>query len=366
MFHDVGLLTLAEKAADLAGDHAAEADATRRLAPEVVEALRDAGFARHFVAAAAGGSEGSFTEFARAVMAVGAACPSAAWWASLTALSARFAAHLPAEGHAELWAEGPDALVVAGLPPMGQAAVRPGGDVRLTGRWSYVSGLDEAAWVLLCARVPVDGADPELRFFLLPRADVTVAQTWDSTGMRATGTHTVIVEDVTVPAHRSFARADLVAGHSRASTVPVHNVPFQAVGGLTFVAPAAGAGAGALAACTGSIAGKRLGPLAATALVRASGRIDAARLLVEQNAAVLDTREFTPLAMARNERNAAFAAESLAAAAGELLGAAGTGGLSQGRPLERFWRDIASATSHIALRYDTAATTTYPAALAAA
>ncbi|MFD0513436.1 hypothetical protein ACFQ0Q_30105 [Streptomyces aureus] len=46
-----------------------------------------------------------------------------------------------------------------------------------------------------------------------------------------------------------------------------------------------------------------------------------------------------------------------------LVGAAGTGGLGEGHALQRFWRDITSATSHVALQYDTAARKNYSAVL---
>jgi alkylation response protein AidB-like acyl-CoA dehydrogenase len=145
--------------------------------------------------------------------------------------------------------------------------------------------------------------------------------------------------------------------------VSSHNVPFQAVGGLTFIAPVAGAAAGALAACAGSVTGRRRNQTAELTVVRASGRVDAARHLVEENARVLDQRLFTAEHMARNERNATFAAEILREAAALLVGVAGTGGLGEKHPLQRFWRDITSATSHVALQYDTAARKYYSAVL---
>lgn len=358
---DTGLVLVAEKVRSLAAEHAAAADRDRRLSPEVVGALREAGFARHFVSAELGGSQGGFAELTQAVLALGEGCAATAWCASLSAFSARFAAHLPQEGHHELWGSSPDTFVVTGLPPMGKAVAVDGGH-RLTGRWNYVSGVDFADWALLCGMVPGDG-EPEARFFALPKVNFTVVESWDSIGMRATSSHAVVVDDVFVPSHLSFPRGDMLSGHNGWSSVPAHNVPFQAVGGLTFVAPAAGAAFGALGACAAALAGKKLSVSAGIDLVRSSGQIEAARLLVEQNATVLDERSFTPALMARNERNGAFAAESLVEAVGGLVRAAGTSGLSESAPLQRFWRDVVSASTHVALRYETASARTYPAAL---
>ncbi|MFI8002453.1 hydrolase [Streptomyces sp. NPDC086010] len=357
-----GLVEAADRLRLLAAVHAGDADAGRVLSHEVTDAIREAGFARHFVAARFGGAEGSFDELTRAVVSVGQGCAASAWCASLAAYSARFAAHLPEEGHQALWGTSPDTVVATGLMPAGRARPVDGG-WRVTGRWAYVSGIDFADWVMLCAAVGGGEGPPRLRFFTLPRGSYAVQETWDSVGMRATGSHTVVVDDVFVPGHLSFDRTDMLTGRNGTSGVPAHNVPFQAVGGLTFIAPVVGAATGALEAAAGSVTGRRRNQTAELTFVRASGRIDAARALVEQNAQVLDRRLFTPEHMARNERNATYAAESLREAVALLVGAAGTGGLGEGHALQRFWRDVTSATSHVALQYDTAARKNYSAVL---
>jgi alkylation response protein AidB-like acyl-CoA dehydrogenase len=208
------------------------------------------------------------------------------------------------------------------------------------------------------ARPGGDGP-PELRFFALRRDAFTVERTWDSVGMRATGSHTVVIDDVLVPEHLSFARGDMLTGRNATSQLAAHNVPFQAVGGLTFIAPVVGAGAGALQAAAELLTGRKRTVTSETKLVRASGRVDAARHFVEQNAEVLDTRAFTPELMARNERNATFSAELLQEALELLVRATGTGGLGETHALQRVWRDVTSATSHVALQYDTAARKNY-------
>ncbi|MEU6534277.1 hydrolase [Streptomyces sp. NPDC047000] len=357
-----GLGAAAERLRTVAAAHAADADTARGLSRDVVDGIRHAGFARHFVAARFGGTEGTFAELTGAVMAVGEGCAAAAWCASLAAYSARFAAHLPEAGHQELWGAGPDTVVATGLMPAGRA--RPGnGGWHVTGQWAYVSAVDFADWVMVCAAVAGAEGPPRLRFFTLPRGAYTVRESWDSVGMRATGSHTVVVDDVFVPDHLTFDRADMLTGRNGTSAVSSHNVPFQAVGGLTFIAPVAGAATGALAACAGSVTGRRRNQTAELTVVRASGRVDAARLLVEQNAQVLDQRLFTAEHMARNERNATFAAEMLREAVTLLVGAAGTAGLGERHALQRHWRDITSATSHVALQYDTAARKNYSAVL---
>lgn len=359
---DAGLAEAAEKVRILASRHAAEADRTRNLSPDVVAAIREAGFARHFVAARWGGSEGSFAELTRAVITVGEGCPATAWCASLSAYSARFASHLPAEGHHALWGAGPDVVVATALIPAGKA-VRTGGGWQLSGSWHYVSGVDFADWTLVCAAVPGPEGPPELRFFALPSSAYSVQETWDSVGMRATGSHTLVADGVLVPEHLSFARTEMLTGRNRDSDVPSHNVPFQAVGGLTFVAPVAGAAIGAMNAAVAVLTGKRRTHSVELQVTRAAAMLDAARHLVEQNARTMDERGLTPELMARNERNAVFAAELLVESVGLAVAASGSGGLGEGLPLQRFWRDVTTAASHVALKYDTAARKNYAAVL---
>lgn len=330
---NTGIVPIAEKVRTLAAERAEDADRSRRLAPEVIDAVHEAGFARHFVSAEHSGHEGTFRELTDAVITLGEGCAATAWCASLSAFSSRFATHLPPEGQQSRWGETPDTFIAVGMPPMGRAVAVDGGH-RVTGRWNYVSGVDFAEWVLLCAVLPpADAGEPRMPFYALPRGSYDVAATWDNIGMRATSSHTVVVDDVFVPEHLSFDRADMITGRNQWSGVPTHNVPFQAVGGLTFVAPAAGAGAGALNACASAMAGKKNSVSATIDLVRASGQVDAPKVFVEQNAAVLDNRTFTADLMARNERNAAVAANLLVQAVGGMVRAAGTSGLAEGHPL---------------------------------
>ncbi|MBB1242196.1 hydrolase [Streptomyces durbertensis] len=371
-----GLLAEAEKVRLLAAERAAEADGRQALDADVVAAVRAAGFSRHLVAARWGGTEGTFRELTAAVIEVGTGCAATAWCASLAAYSARIATHLPEEGQQAVWAAGPDVGIATGLMPAGRATPAADG-WRLSGQWDYVSGVDDADWLLLCALVPPSDeapgaggqaagvgtqAPPPARFFALPRGSWTVPRTWDNVGMRATGSHTVLVENAAVPAALSFDRMALLTGRNPASPLPAHNLPLQLVSGLPFVAPATGAALGAWQAAADGVVGRRRTSENEVRLTRAAGRLAAARALVEENAAVADGTERSRALVGRAERNAATAAELLREAMSPLLGCAGTGGLAGGGAFQRHWRDVTTATSHVVLQYETSAARTYTAA----
>ncbi|MFD3523546.1 acyl-CoA dehydrogenase family protein [Streptomyces sp. NPDC058653] len=359
------VLSGAATVAEVAADRAKAGEEDRRLAPEVVAALVEAGFARHFVPAVHGGSEGGFTELTEAVARVGEGCASAAWAASLAAYAGRYAAYLPPAAQEEIWGGGPDVLLAGALVPSGKVE-RSSRGWRLTGAWPYISGVHHADWVLACAAVRGDdtGEDDEVRFFAVPRAEHRVERTWSTSGMRATGSDTLVLDGAVVPEHRSFPRATVLAGRAPRSLARCHTVRMAEVGALPFVAPLIGAVRGALRAWTARTSlrvdarGRAVAasPLVRSTLARAAGEVDAAELLVLRAAAVADgdARVSGVDAAVRGPRDTALAVELLVAAVGRIMRASGTSGQTESDPVQRFWRDVNAAASHVALSFDTA------------
>ncbi|MFY4721903.1 hydrolase [Streptomyces sp. LaBMicrA B280] len=241
---------------DTAAAHARAADRNRRLSGEVVTALTAAGAARHFVPRRWGGAEGGFGALLPRIAELGEACPSAAWVAMLWAAHGRFAALLPEEGQRRLWGASPDVRIAAGLmPPAGRAEPVPGG-WRVTGTWGCVSGIDSADWVLVAAPEPAGG----IRVLAVPADAVDVADTWDATGLRGTGSHTAVLRDVFVPGHLTFPLDELLRGRDDAPDRPrCHTAPAQLAGGPMFCAPALGAARRALAVWSRWAAGQGSG-----------------------------------------------------------------------------------------------------------
>ncbi|MFD4374611.1 hydrolase [Streptomyces sp. NPDC058486] len=369
---DTGLTARAAELTGLARTRARSAEERRRLTPDVAERMLLAGFARHFVPAAHGGTEGTFEEFAEAVATLAEGCAATAWCASVASSLARMAALLPEEGRAEVWAAGPDVFVVGSLSPVGRAVRAPGG-WRLSGSWAYISGIDHSDWAVVCAVVPRDagtpeGAPPAMRVFAIPRAAYEIKDTWAGAGMRGTGSNTLITDDLFVPEARSMDRRRLFDGRPVASDAACHTVPIQAVNGLSCAPAALGAAREALRLWTGDT-GDRLargagrpgvpGPARSTyeaVLTRASGEIDAAGLLLGRAARTADAGgRITEEETARNVRDYALSTELLVKAVQGMFATAGTSGQSIDSPLQRIWGDVNSMATHIALAFDPAA-----------
>lgn len=90
-------------------------------------------------------------------------------------------------------------------------------------------------------------------------------------------------------------------------------------------------------------------------VARAAGEIDAAALLLGRVAAIADRGGVSPEETTRSWRDCALAVELLVGAVDRLFRSAGTSAQADTQPLQRFWRDVNAAASHVVLRFETAA-----------
>ncbi|MEX2985997.1 oxidoreductase [Streptomyces sp. C36] len=345
-----------------ASAHAARAEEDRRLAPETVRLLTEAGFPRYFVPRALGGTEGTFTDLVTAVAGVADADASAAWCAALWAAHSRFAAYLPVQGQHDLWSSGPDVRIAAAVTPSGGAEPAPGGWT-LGGEWECLSGVDFADWALLAARDSrADG--PAVRLHAVHRSDFTVRDSWHSTGLRATGSNTVVVNAAFVPDHRSFLMADLLNGASGPGRARCHTVPAQLVGGIVFAASALGAARHALEVWSRWAAARLRADHAASGrdtlalhrtLARSAGDVEAAGLLLRSAALRADLDGVTERTVASNRRDAATATNLLVKAVERLFRTGGVHARSGEGELQRCWRDVHTIAAHGVLDPEAAA-----------
>ncbi len=389
---------LLDRAVVVVAAGATAADSERCLAPEAMDALTRAGFSRHFVPRRWGGDERTFEELLTRAAAVGDACASAAWCAALYAAHGRFAAYLPYEGQRDLWAMSPDVRIAAGITPASGTAVRVGAGWRLRGEWSCVSGVGFADWLLLAAveqgadqRSTASGADrkhvggdvpgsgPIVRVFAVPAGDVRVCDSWHATGVRGTGSHTVVASGVPVPDHRSFPLTELLTGAPGAGRGRCHVVPAMLCAGLIFAASGQGAARHALAAWTrwavrpsgpAGVAPLQADGAARAALARSSAEIEAARLLLEAAAGRADGVDLadvlaTTRAVALNRRDTAVAMDLLVGAVERLFRTGGVHVREDDGELQRCWRDLHTIAAHGVLSLGPAAEAYADAAAAA-
>ena len=78
-------------------------------------------------------------------------------------------------------------------------AVPEQGGYRVSGRWSWGSGIRHAEWVLVQTLVERDSQTPEVRAVVFPIAQAQVIDNWHVLGMKGTGSCDYAVSDLFVP-----------------------------------------------------------------------------------------------------------------------------------------------------------------------
>jgi indole-3-acetate monooxygenase len=195
-------VTLAELAA-MAAECAERAESERRLAPEVVEAIRAADLFRLCVPRALGGAEAPPLELVETVETLSRADASTGWCLAVTATSGLVAAYL--EEHAAREIFGTAGVAVGGVfAPRGHA-VGTGDSLEVSGRWPFASGSTFCDWLMGGCLTEVDGRPVEPRLVLFTRDEVEIVDTWTVSGLCGTGSHDIAVDGLVVPATRSAA-----------------------------------------------------------------------------------------------------------------------------------------------------------------
>lgn len=199
---DASLLTAAASLSPSLRGARDATEAARRLSPSAVEALADAGLFRMLVPAAIGGGEVAPVTMIRAIEAVARADAAAGWCVMVGATSGMMSAYLDESVAREVYGD-PRAVTSGVFAPMGKA-VDEGDAYRVSGRWSFASGVEHASYrmggvVVMSGDAPVAGAEPMITHVLL-RADQTeVIDTWTVNGLRGTGSHDLSAEGARVP-----------------------------------------------------------------------------------------------------------------------------------------------------------------------
>ncbi|MFT7648957.1 MAG: alkylation response protein AidB-like acyl-CoA dehydrogenase [Candidatus Poriferisodalaceae bacterium] len=208
---------------------------------EVVTALARAGLMRLVVPETLGGHGIDLVEFMAFGERLAIEHGSTAWVATTCNEEAGIAAaYLPAATIAAMYDREPDVVIAGSGIPRGRAS-RVDGGWSITGRWTFVSGCTAADKIVLANVVSKPReqrtADVELCFVLVNRDDVTIDDTWDTLGMRGTGSHDVVLDDMYVP--------DMWAGVVANKAFPLPDTPFYRLpSGLRFPWPKVGIAAG--------------------------------------------------------------------------------------------------------------------------
>jgi 3-hydroxy-9,10-secoandrosta-1,3,5(10)-triene-9,17-dione monooxygenase len=352
---------------DRLADRAREAEQLRRLPDATLAEVRACGLTELLVPRRFGGQQADFPALLDPVRRMAHGCTSSAWTIGFYALHNWMLALFDEQAQAEAFATRPF-LAPAPLAPSGRGLPADGG-IRLTGRWSWATGVMAGTWLMVGALCgPDDAIYPAMA--LLPAGDFVVEDVWHTDGMRATGSNDVLVTDAFVPEHRLVRVIDVYRGTAPGAGLhdsATYRWPLVPALALLAAMPALGSAERVLELYAEQLAGRTLAyegvkqrdkPIAQAHLGEAAVRLRALRALLADTVGtigdIVETGDAVPMAVRGDARLAAahLVHESRAVIAA-LTESSGASAHFLDSPMQRFKRDVDVISGHVVFDYDT-------------
>ncbi len=346
--------------------HQAELD--RRLPDATHRAFVDAGFYRIFQPRRWGGYEMDYTTSIDIAAELGRGCGSSAWIFTNLVQQNLVNAMKEPRAQEEQWADDADALTSSAFAAPDATIRRVDGGFVVDGVWRFSSGIDFASAVNIQLFLRPDDGPAEHRFALVYKADYEVIDDWYVTGLSATGSRALKLDEVFIPDYRTLSSLQVAGGPTPGSAVSdslLYQMPFWGVASRLFTSPLIGIARGALELIEDDIAGRvatsglRLAeqPIVHLRLAEAGGEIDAAWALALGDCvtalAMTEAGHVTTAAeRARWRRNAAYAGLMCVRAVDRIYDLAGMRAMATGSHIQRAWRDVHAGASQTGIVWD--------------
>jgi alkylation response protein AidB-like acyl-CoA dehydrogenase len=342
--------TVAQQIAVVAQEMSSEIDDDRRLPEQLVSLLGESGLLRAGAPAEVRGLELPPGVALRCAEAVARGNASAGWCVSIAITSSLLVAYLPAPSRDALFGDGRG--IAAGVwAPRGTARTVDGG-VAVSGRWSFCSGITHADMMFAGCLVD-DQRIPSV--VALPKEDLQVLDTWHTLGLRGTGSHDSVADEVFVPADRVFSIFD-----GPMLDEPLYRFPVFGFFALSIGAAALGNARGAIDDFTELACDKKgLGstrtlaerPATQAAVATAESALSAAQAFYYQAIetawqASQDGEGVSVEARNRLRLAATHAVRTSADVVRNMFDLAGGSAIYDSSPLQRRFRDAYTATAH--------------------
>ena len=342
---------------------AGETERLRRVPDENIDAFRRAGLFRIFVPKRYGGYQMDYATTQLVLCTeLGCACGSSAWVQSVLAIHGWVVGMFPKAAQDDAWGTGPDTPIASAYTASTGTATPVDGGYILNGDWQFSSGVHAGEWLTVMAALPVEGGINQF-FFLVPKKDWTILDTWYAPGLRGTGTNDVRLTNAVVPASHvlnvSLSDGRATPG-SKLHDSYLYRLPIFSVFSWCLGPPAIGIARGALDAFIAHSAARpdRAGsPVRQLRIAKSAAEIDAAEALLEKNAAAIDRgvaarQSPSPQQRAKWRRDMAFAVALCVRAVGRLSAVMGAHGMIDQHPVQRAARDVNALANHTGLVWD--------------
>ena len=194
-----------------------EIEREQRMPPALVAQLREAGFYKMVIPRTLGGLQLDTLTYLRVVELLAEGCGSVGWNLGNGGVGQLVTLGLPDDGVEEIYGKRAD-TIIAGTAVQGGGEARPvEGGYRVSGRWSFGSGCQEASWMLGSFQILDDGKPrphPDggslywRGVFARSEAEI-VPGSWDVSGLRGTGSFDWTVTDVFLPERRTMPQVGI-------------------------------------------------------------------------------------------------------------------------------------------------------------
>lgn len=199
------LMESARKIGSLAESERITADEENTISENVIRLIKKEGINKLIIPKEYGGEQIDFTTFTDLIKTVGFYNLSAAWLTYFYSLHNSWVAYLPKHRRDEIYQD--SGLLADILAPIGRAKRVDGGFI-LSGTYNYVSGIKHSKWCAVGAVVK-EKETSEPIVLVIDTCDVNIIENWDSLGLRGSGSHTLVIQDLFIPDDLTFKIQDI-------------------------------------------------------------------------------------------------------------------------------------------------------------
>lgn len=336
----------------------------RRIPDESFETLVQTGAFRLSVPTRFGGFAGNSRASLSVAREIGRGDGGAGWVFGILNSGAWVLSLMRLEAQEDVWSAGPDQHISIVLAASSKAVKEDGG-YRVSGKWTYGTGSWHSQWSLL--GVPLEDPDGNVvdsGLALIPSSDLSIEETWHTAGMKSTGSDTQVADGVFVPDHRILPLSAAIEGKYPGSGVNPevsYRPAFVPALALQLVGPHLGMGRAVLDLVAEKASSKGIAyttyerqadaVVTQLAVAKAALLIETAELFADRLAARLHgaaERGDYPSYAERVEMRAhiGWAVDNVTQAIDLLLSVHGSAAFADKNPIQRFWRDQATAARH--------------------
>ena len=191
-----------------------EMDRERRIPDHLARLVEEADVYQLFLPASMGGPQLHAVTAYQVIEEISRVEASVGWCGLLSNGGALFTGNFTPDASERMFGRPPEFRCAGSFRPLGESRPVPGG-YRVSGRWDYASGIANANWLFVNSRLVdeqgprmTEAGRPDTVMLFTPVETATIHDTWQVVGLCGTGSNDFVLDDVFVPADRSFRLYD--------------------------------------------------------------------------------------------------------------------------------------------------------------